>query len=76
MRVGDYRRASELFGKEVDRAAYHHEFHFWLALAQFGLGDVDQANRHMVLAKEYSPTRMLQDRYAEKLEHLRSHRAQ
>ncbi len=76
MRAGDYRRASELFGKEVDRAAYHHEFHFWLALAQFGLGDFDQANRHMALAKEYSPTRVLQDRYAEKLEHLRSYRAQ
>ena len=76
MRAGDYLRASELFSKEVDRAAYHHEFHFWLALAQFGLGDFDQANRHMALAKEYSPTRVLQDRYAEKLEHLRSYRAQ
>ena len=30
----------------------------------------------MALAKEYSPTRVLQDRYAEKLEHLRSYRAQ
>lgn len=76
MRAGDYRRASELFGKEVDRAAYHHEFHFWLALAQFGLGEYDQANRHLALAKEYSPTRVLQDRYAAKLEHLRSYRAQ
>ena len=76
MRAGDYRRASELFGKEVDRAAYHHEFHFWLALAQFGLGDYDQVNRHLALAKEYSPTRGLQDRYAEKLKHLRSYRAQ
>ena len=76
MRAGDYLLASELFSKEVDRAAYHHEFHFWLALAQFGLGDFEQANRHMALAKEYSPTRVLQDRYAEKLEHLRSYRAQ
>ena len=25
--------------KEIERAAYYHEFHFWLAVAHFGLGE-------------------------------------
>ena len=73
---GDYLRARDLFAQEVDRAAYHHEFHFWLAVALFGVNDYEAARRHMVLAMEYSPTRGLHQRYAEKLEHLRSYRAQ
>ena len=37
MNAGNYKLAKEMFAKEVDRAAYYHEFHFWLALAYVGL---------------------------------------
>ena len=74
--AGDLRRASDLFAKEVARASYHHEFRFWLAVTQFGLGEFESADRNMVLAREYSPTRLQQQRYAEKLEHLRNYRTQ
>ena len=40
MRDGNFKTARDLFAKEVDRAPYYHEFHFWLANAYFGLGDV------------------------------------
>src|SRR5206468_1162084 len=33
MQAGDFKAARELFAKEVARAAYYHEFHFWLAVA-------------------------------------------
>ena len=74
--VGDFRRAREWLTQEVKRAPYQHEFQFWLAVAQFSLGEFDAADRHMMLAMEYSPTRLLQGRYAEKLERLRNSRLQ
>ena len=43
MRAGDYAQARQLFRKEVARAAYVPEFHFWLGLASYGLGDVVSA---------------------------------
>ena len=48
---GDYRAARDLFAKEVERAAYYHEFHFWLAIAHLGLGETRQARKHMALAR-------------------------
>jgi Flp pilus assembly protein TadD len=72
MREGNYRVARDLFAKEVARAPYYHEFHFWLANAYFGLGDVEQARRQLVLAKEYSTTRKDHDLYAAKLDRIRS----
>ena len=74
--AGDYADARDHFAREVKRASYHHEFQFWLAVAHFALGELEPANRHLALAKAYSPTRLLQERYAAKLEHLRSIRAQ
>ena len=45
---------------------YYHEFHFWLALADVGLGETDAARRHMTLAIENSTTRKDHDLYAAK----------
>jgi tetratricopeptide (TPR) repeat protein len=70
MEQGDYRLAREMFAKEVDRAAYYHEFHFWLALAELGLGETDDARRHMNLAIENSTTREDHDLYAAKFDRL------
>ena len=61
-----------MFSKEVDRAAYYHEFHFWLALAYVGLGDMEHAREHMSIAADNSTTRKDHDLYAAKLERLRA----
>jgi len=71
MEEGNYKLAKEMFTKEIERAAYYHEFHFWLALADVGLGDMDAAKRHMALAIENSTTRRDHDLYAAKLERIR-----
>jgi Tfp pilus assembly protein PilF len=70
MQQGDYRLAQQMFSKEVDRAAYYHEFQFWLALAYLGLGDTDRARAHLAIAEENSTTRDDHDLYAAKLAHL------
>jgi len=69
---GDYRAARDLFAKEVDRAAYYHEFHFWLAIAHLGLGETRQARKHMTLAMENSTTRGDHNLYAAKLDRIKS----
>jgi Flp pilus assembly protein TadD len=76
MRDGDYRSARDLFTKEVDRAEYYHEFHFWLALAYVGLGEIEKARKHMAIAIDNSPTRTEHDLYAAKLDRIRTYRPQ
>jgi len=72
----DYAAAREYFRKEVNRAAYYHEFHFGLALANFGLGDIGEARRELALAMESSTTQATRQLYAAKLERLRARRVQ
>lgn len=72
MRNGDFQAARDLFAKEVDRAPYYHEFHFWLAAAYVGLGEMEQAKEQLTIAMEYSTTRNDHDLYATKLERIRS----
>ena len=36
----DFNAARELFAREIDRAPYQHEFHYWLAVAYAGLGAI------------------------------------
>ena len=73
MEKGDYKLAQQMFSKEVDRAAYYHEFQFWLALAYLGLGDTENARAHLAIAEENSTTRDDRDLYAAKLAHLNGH---
>jgi hypothetical protein len=63
----DYRAARDLFAKEVARAGYYHEFHFWLALAQFRLGRIEDAGSELALARAYSTTQHDRDLYGAKL---------
>jgi tetratricopeptide (TPR) repeat protein len=74
MRTGDFAAARELFAKEVDRAPYYHEFHFWLAVALANLGQGEDARRHLALAMENSTTRKDHDLYAAKLRRIKSAR--
>ena len=74
MDAGDWRAARDLFAKEVDRAPYYHEFHFWLAQALAKLGENDGARHHLALALENSTTRRDHDLYAAKLKRIKSAR--
>ncbi|QSA96568.1 tetratricopeptide repeat protein [Methylococcus sp. EFPC2] len=56
MEKKDFHTAKDLFGKEIARDPYYHEFHFWLAAAYAGLGNTDDARKHLNLAIENSPT--------------------
>lgn len=67
----DFRTARDLFAKEVARAEYYHEFHFWLGVASFRLGNVDHAKKHLLLALENSTSRGDHDLYSAKLERLK-----
>jgi Flp pilus assembly protein TadD len=75
MKSGNYRAARDLFAKEVDRAPYYHEFHFWLALALSSMGDNDGARQQLFLAIENSTTRKDTELYAAKLSRIRSSQA-
>jgi tetratricopeptide (TPR) repeat protein len=48
----------------------YHEFHFWLAVALYGLGDVGQAREHLATAMKNSLTVREQAIYASKLRSL------
>ena len=71
MQRGDPRAAVTYFEREVERAAYYHEFHFWLAVAYASVGDADKARRQLTLAMENSATRADHDLYAAKLDRIR-----
>jgi Tfp pilus assembly protein PilF len=74
MRKGDFKAAKDLFAKEVDRDAYYHEFHFWLAAAYLGLGEIEEARTQLTIAMESSTTRKEHELYAAKLDRIRSYR--
>jgi len=76
MQRADYRAARDLFAREVDRAAYNAEFHFWLALAYAGSGDLKRAREHMAIAQQNSTTRDDRDLYTAKLDRLNAVRRQ
>ena len=76
MKDGDYKTAKALFAKEVDRDAYYHEFHFWLAAAYMGLGETKEARKHLAIAVETSSTRKEHELYAAKLDRINGGRVQ
>ena len=72
MQREDYRAARDLFAREVQRAEYYHEFHYWLGVANYRIGDIAQARKHLSLAMENSTSRGDHDLYAAKLAWLKS----
>ena len=72
----DWRSARELFAREVARADTYHEFHFWLGVADWRLGDEAAARRHLSLAIDNSLTRNQHDLYVAKLQWLQTHHTQ
>lgn len=71
MQHGDYRAARDLFAREVERAPYDDEFHFWLAQALLRLGDAAHADRQLAMAADTSIRPGDRQRYIAKLAHLR-----
>ena len=66
LQAGDATAASALFEREVARADYQPEFHHWLGVARWRLGDVAGARRELALAVANSSTRREHDLYAAK----------
>jgi Flp pilus assembly protein TadD len=69
-RAGDFARAKELFAREVERAPYNDEFHFWLAVTCLRLGEPQLAREQLTLAMASSTRPDSRERYAAKLVHL------
>lgn len=71
MRRGDARAARALFAREVAHLGSYHELHFWLAQADWQLGDVADAAAQLTQAIDASLTRAQQQLYGAKLAWLR-----
>ncbi|KQW35505.1 tetratricopeptide repeat protein [Rhizobacter sp. Root404] len=72
LRAGRPEAARDLFSKEVARAPYHAEFHFWLAVSYAELNDPGHAAKYLARAMEVSTTRRDHDLYASKLARLKA----
>jgi len=67
LRRGDARSARDFFAREVARADYSSEFHFWLAIAHVQLGETELAQREIERAQTLSTSHDERDLYAAKL---------
>jgi tetratricopeptide (TPR) repeat protein len=72
MQDKDFAKAKEMFGKEINREPYYHEFHAWLAAADYELGDVVSARKELSLAIEYSTSIAEREVYTARLAVLNS----
>jgi Tfp pilus assembly protein PilF len=73
MKSGDLETARVLFRKELERSPDYHEFHYALAIADFGLGRIDEARGELAIALENSVKRTDHDLYAAKLDKLKAY---
>ena len=69
---GEFAKAREMFLKEIDRDPDYHEFHYALAVADFGLNRLDEARAEMSLAMTDAVRRSDHDLYAAKLDKLKA----
>jgi tetratricopeptide (TPR) repeat protein len=56
MEKNEFQQAKFLFQRELKRAPDYHEFHFWLGLAHFRLGELEAAQQELEIAKANSTT--------------------
>lgn len=73
-KAGRMREAKTLFAREVARAPYNDEFHFWLGVAHLGLGETGTALKELALARDNSTRVEARERYAAKLGYLKRQR--
>ena len=74
MKSGDLATARAMFKQELDRSPDYHEFHYALAIADFGLGRIDEARSELAIALENAVKRTDHDLYAAKLDKLKAYR--
>lgn len=72
MKTQNFDAARDLFAKEVARADYHSEFHYWLGIANLNVGDIERARKHLKLALENSTSQKERELYSAKLEWIRA----
>lgn len=72
MERGDFAQARAMFAREVQRDAYYDKFRFWLGMAYYELGDLDNAQRQVAMALENSKTKVDRDLYAGKLARIKA----
>lgn len=70
MNQKEYSKAKSLFQRELQRAPDYHEFHFWLGVAHYRLGDLVAAQQELDLAKQNSTNQKDYALYAGKLNAL------
>jgi Tfp pilus assembly protein PilF len=70
VKAGQFAAGRDHLLREMKRDAEYHEFHFWLAQALYGLGQVEQARRHLDTAMRNSITVRERDLYSAKLRGL------
>ena len=70
LRSGDAVVARDWFRRELARDSDYHEFHFALALAEWKLGNAEEARKELVLARDNSLQRSEYELYAAKLAHI------
>jgi len=71
LKAGDYAAARKLFEREVKRAPYYDEFHFWLAVTLVQLGEASAAREQLALAIDTSTKSDNRQLYSAKLAHLK-----
>jgi Tfp pilus assembly protein PilF len=71
LKQGDYDTARKLFEREVNRAPYYDEFHFWLAVTLLRLGEAKAARDQLAQAIDTSTKPDTRQLYSAKLAHLR-----
>jgi hypothetical protein len=71
-RVASIEPHKALFEREVARAPYNDEFHFWLAIACLNLGENALARAQLALAVNTSTTDQMRGLYSSKLAQLAS----
>ena len=70
VQAGDFKAAQAHILREMRRDPDYHEFHFWLAVALYGIGEVAQAREHLDTAMKNSTTQRDRSIYASKLQRL------
>ena len=69
-KAGQYAVAREHLLREMQRDPDYHEFHFWLAISLYGLGEIEEARSHLSTAMKNSVTTRDQALYASKLKSI------
>jgi len=72
LKRNDLSTARDMFAREVARADYSPEFHYWLGVTHQKLGNASLAEKHLNLALKNSAGNGEKDRYSDKLSLLKT----